>query len=234
LSYCGVRGIKTLPWTRRNIVAEIRHLHAGGEELNYASAELRHLNLVRAAAWHFGSWRTAVERAGFDYGELSKYQRWNRERIIERIRELHAQQADLSWREVSLHLDPALAAAALRPNGFQSWREAIEAAGLNIEQVARYAHWDDARVLEEISALQQAGEALSSKAVQQSHQGLFCAARRRFGSWDNALEVAGLDISLIRLRAPRHRTGAGKSRRKPNSSSPKTAKSKAAKTSKPI
>jgi hypothetical protein len=29
---------------------------------------------------------------------------------------------------------------------------------------------------------------------------LFCAARRRFGSWDGALNAAGLDAEKIRLR----------------------------------
>jgi hypothetical protein len=74
-----------LQWTRRRIIEEIRALHGRGEELNYAAAEENHLNLVRASAWHFGTWRRAVERAGLDYESASKYRRWTRERVLARI-----------------------------------------------------------------------------------------------------------------------------------------------------
>lgn len=192
-------------WTRKGIVAEIQHLHRAGIALNYASAETNHSQLMRAAAWHFGTWRHAVETAGIDYNALSRYHRWGRERVVERIRELHQEGADLSWRSVSLEVDPALAAAALRPNGFASWRQAIAAAGLDIEEVARYQAWDAERVLREIRALHQAKKPMSSRLVQISNQALFCAARRRFGSWDEALSAAGLDVAQIRLRGPAQR-----------------------------
>lgn len=189
-------------WTRRTIIEEIRRLHKLKSELNYATAEARHLNLVRAAAWHFGTWRQAVEAAGLDYDSLLKYQRWTRPRIIARIQQLHQEGADLSWRAVSLEIDPPLAAAALRPNGFPSWRDAITAAGLDINEVARYKYWDAERVITEIRHLHRRGEPLSSKSAQENHQSLFCAARRRFGSWDNALAKAGLNAARIRLRRP--------------------------------
>ncbi len=190
-------------WTRKTITEHIKELHAQGEELNYTSAERNHLNLVRAAAWHFGTWRRAIESADIDYESLSKYRRWNRERIVARIKELHAQGADLSWRAISTEVDPPLAAAALRANGFPSWREAIEAAGLSIDDVARYKYWDNERVIQAIQELHEQGHPLSSKAMQSSDQSLFCAARRRFGSWDKALKAAGFDASEIRLRKPK-------------------------------
>lgn len=187
-------------WTRKIIIAEIKRLYEAGERLNYSAAEANHLNLVRAAAWHFGTWRTAVEAAGIDYESLSRYQRWNRERIIARIQELHAQGADLSWRSVSMEIDPSLAAAALRPNGFDSWRGAITAAGLDINEITRYQHWNHDKVIQAIKERHKEGKPLSSKALQTTDQSLFCAARRRFGSWDGALAAAGLDPNKIRLR----------------------------------
>ena len=56
-------------WTRKSIVAEIRELHAHGAALNYAAVEADNLNLVRAATWHFGTWRRAVEAAGGRLGQ---------------------------------------------------------------------------------------------------------------------------------------------------------------------
>ncbi len=187
-------------WTRKSIIAEIKRLHSEGERLNYSAAEANHLNLVRAAAWHYGTWRRAIETAGIDYEGLSRYQRWNKQRIIERIQELHKQGADLSWRSVSTELDPSLAAAALRPNGFSSWREAVIAAGIDVEEVTRYKYWDNEKVLKAIKARKRNGEPMSSKSLQTTDQSLFCAARRRFGSWDGALEAAGYNADKIRLR----------------------------------
>ncbi len=187
-------------WTRKGIIEEIKRLHQAGDELNYSTVEDNHLNLVRAAAWHFGTWRRAVEGAGLDYESLSKYQRWNRERIVERILELHELGADLSWRAVSMEVDQPLAAAALRPNGFSTWKDAIIAAGLNHDEIARYRSWDEARCLRELKEMAAKGTPLSSKAVQESNQPLYCAAKRRFKTWDGALEAAGLDPTQIRLR----------------------------------
>lgn len=195
-------------WTRKGIIEEIKRLQAAGAALNYAAAQAEHLNLVRAASWHFGTWRQAVEKAGIPYEDISKYRRWNRERIIARVRELHEAGADLSWRTISTQTDPPLAAAALRSNGFGSWREAIAAAGLDIGLLARYRHWDQERVKSEIRALHRARAPLSSRSVQFANQPLFCAARRRFGSWDAALEHAGFNAREIRLRRSAHQSSA--------------------------
>ena len=199
-------------WTRKSIIAEINRLHDAGEPLNYSSAEENHLNLVRASAWHFGTWRRAVESAGVDYEGLSRYQRWSKARIVARIRELDRQKKDLSWRSVSLEIDPPLAAAAVRAGGFKNWREAISASGINVEDVARYKVWDQAKIIKAIRARKRAGELLSSKSVQQSDQRLFCAACRHFGSWDAALLAAGLNVEKIRLR--RHTSGLNAPRKK--------------------
>lgn len=187
-------------WTRKSIISEIKRLHEADEELYYSKAEDNHLNLVRAAGWHFGTWRRAVEAAGIDYESLSRYQRWNKKKIVERIRELHAQGQELNWRAVSTHVDPPLAAAALRPNGYNSWRDAIAAAGFDIENFARYQEWNKDKVIKEIRKRKRAGFSLFSKSLQVEDQPLFCAARRRFGSWDAALNAAGYNAEKIRLR----------------------------------
>jgi Homing endonuclease associated repeat len=190
-----------LHWTPEHIITEIKRLHTEGAALNYASAEKHHPNLVHAAARHFGTWQRAIEEAGINYETVRKYQRWNKDRIVKRIRELHAAGNDLSWRVVSSQLDPPLAFAAISPKGFGSWPAAISAAGLNHDQVARYKCWDKARVIEEIQALHRAGQPLSFSAMQRSNLSLLCAARRRFTSWDNALTEAGIDPAKVHLRS---------------------------------
>jgi len=181
---------------------EIRALHARGEELNYDSTDQNHPQLMRAACWHFGAWKRAVETAGLDYGEVSKYIRWSPELVILRIRELHARGDDLSWSRISTaEGEPALAAAAVRSNmGFGTWYGAVTAAGLDYEQLTRYRHWTPERVVSEIQRLARMEAPLSSKMVQQNYTPLFMAAKRRFKQWDRALEAAGIDPDKVRVR----------------------------------
>jgi hypothetical protein len=57
--------------------------------------------------------------------------------------------------------------------------------------------WDEDRVVEDIVDLHRAGESL---AYSRAPSRLVNAAKRYFGSWDNALFAAGLDPDEIRLR----------------------------------
>lgn len=189
-------------WTRKTILEEIRLLHASGEELNYDNIGQNHANLMRAASWHFGTWQRAVEMAGIDYSEVSKYIRWTREMVILGIREIHARGGDLSWSKVSSNEgNPALAAAAVRVNlEFGTWHNAVVEAGLDYDQVARYRHWTPERVVAEIQELARKKAPLSSKLVQLNHSPLYNAAKRRFKQWDKALEAAGIVPDKVRVR----------------------------------
>ncbi len=137
--------------------------------------------------------------AGVDYDTVRKYQRWDQDRIVRRIRELHEAGCDLSWRVVSSEVDPPLAFAAIRPKGFGSWRAAIAAARLNYGEVARYRYWDKERVLREIQDMHRDGKPLSVSDVERNNAPLLWAARRHFLSWGDALTEAGIDLAAVQL-----------------------------------
>jgi hypothetical protein len=189
-------------WSKQSIATEIVRMHHAGDDLNYASIAQEHVALLRAATRYFGSWRSAVEYSGLNYEEIRKYKMWTRERILERIRELHAQGVDLSWRHISTVVDPQLAAAATKRKHFGSWRNAIQAAGLNYSSIRRYREWDEEAVIQRLRELHQEGRDLNAKSVEQYDITLITAARRRFDSWHRALEAAGLDYKQIVLRKP--------------------------------
>jgi hypothetical protein len=167
------------------------------------------LPLLRAATRYLGSWQAAIEYAGLNYDDIRRYRAWTNERIMERIRELYAEGADLSWRHVSLTLDPSLAAAATKKSHFGSWRAALEASGIDYDQIRRYNDWNDDEVLRRVRDLYAQGQALNAKTMEKDNVTLITAARRRFPSWDRALSAAGLDYREIVLRAPfqRRRNG---------------------------
>lgn len=189
-------------WSKETILGEILGRHAAGEDLSYSGMSRNDLSLLRAAARYFGSWQEAVERAGLDYAEIRKYRVWTDERILARIRELSAQGADLSWRHVSMKLDPGLAAAAAKKGHFGSWKAALEQAGLDYEQIRRYKDWSEEEVLRRLRDRHAEGRPLNAKTMERENVPLITAARRRFPSWDRALSAAGLDHRGIVLRAP--------------------------------
>lgn len=202
-------GMTSTRWTKESIAEEIRQLAEQGEDLSYSNVVIHHLSLMRAAMRYYGSWRDAVKAAGVDYDSVRKYRSWNRQRIIERIRELYEQGEDLSWRNVSTNLDPQLAAAATKPKHFGSWRKAIEAAGIDYQEVRRYHHWDEETIIKRVRELYEQGVPLNAKHIEEIDIPLITAARRRFESWDKALQAAGLDYKQIVLRRPFRRRSRG-------------------------
>lgn len=208
-------------WSKESIAAEIRHAHASGEDLSYSGVTKNNMALLRAATRYFGGWEAAVTFAGLCYDDLRKYRVWTNERIVERIRELRGQKADLSWRQVSGKTDPGLAAAAVRPAHFGSWRAAIEAAGLDYERIRRYRRWTREGVLHALCARQaRGGQAMNAKALEINDVALLTAARRRFVSWKRALTAAGVEEQRVNvpLRSFARRWPAGFSAPRPTRS----------------
>jgi hypothetical protein len=201
-------------WSKESIALEIASMYESGENLNYSSIANTNLPLLRAATRYFGTWEAAVNAAGLDYDQIRRYKSWTRERILARIQELHAQGCDLSWRNVCLNVDPQLAAAATKKSHFGSWREALEAAGLDYDAIRRYREWDDERILGMVRELHARGMGLNAKNMEAEDITLITAARRRFDSWHKALIAAGLDYREIVQRAPFKRgLGRGQSKR---------------------
>ncbi len=189
-------------WSKDSIGEEINRLFKDGENMNYASIAQNQVALLRAATRYFGSWRAAVDYSGLDYESIRRYKTWSKERIVERIKQLHADGEDLSWRHVSTQIDPQLAAAATKTKHFGSWRGAVTAAGLDYKTIRRYREWDEETILNELKALHSQGRDLNAKSIEDYDITLITAARRRFESWDRALTAAGLDYRKIVLREP--------------------------------
>lgn len=201
-------------WSKDSIALEIVSMYESGENMNYAGIAASNLALLRAATRYFGTWEAAVGYAGLDYDTIRRYKSWSRERIVARIQELHAQDADLSWRNVCVNIDPQLAAAATKKSHFGSWREALEAAGLDYDTIRRYREWDDERILKMVRDFHLDGKELNAKSMEEEDITLITAARRRFDSWHQALTAAGLDYKEIVHRAPFKRgLGRGQSKR---------------------
>lgn len=190
-------------WSRDRILEEIRRLQAEGHSLSTRNmAEMGYSGMVTTSYKrdYFGSWRDAIRAAGFDPREVCRRRRkWTRERIIERIQELHAAGEDLSHSAAKRH-HQYLVVVAISPRFFGTWRQAVEAAGISYDKVSKHEYWDRERIISRIQELHAAGQPLSHEEAKRHHGALVSAASspRYFGSWGSAVRAAGIDYDSVR------------------------------------
>ena len=189
-------------WDKPEIIRAIKKLHKQGKDLSYNAMTRRAQPLVSAAAYHFGSYRSAVEKAGIDYASVVRRPRWTRPLIIGLIKTAKRSGDDLHWSAVTKRRDELgrAAFASLQPRLFGSWDRALSAAGLDADEVNRYRKWNKNTVVYELRSRSRNEEPLNSGAVQQEDPGLHAAAVRHFASYDAALRAARLDPGEVRAR----------------------------------
>src|SRR5262245_55246815 len=119
-------------WDKTRILQELRRLHREGFNLSYSYVAKRKQPLLSAAAYHFGSYRSAVEKAGIDYAEVIRRPRWNKQRIIQLLKDAKRKGVELHWSSVTRRGDELSRAAfaAIQPRLFGRWDRALHAAGL--------------------------------------------------------------------------------------------------------
>jgi hypothetical protein len=187
-------------WNEASVTEEIRLWHESAKPLYSHYMRQNYQELLAAGVRYFGTWRAAVESAGIPYDSVRKYRDWSKERIVDTIQRLQQDGVDLSFRSMMLSKYAPMVYAAIRPNHFGSWKDALSAAGLAPDEVYRYRSWDDASILSEIRRLKEEGADLSSKKMDETANPLIATARRRFGNWGTAVERAGIDYNAIRRR----------------------------------
>jgi hypothetical protein len=189
-------------WTKPRITAELKRLHEAGVDLSYNALARRRQAVVSAAAYHFGSYRRAIERAGIDYAEVIRRPRWTKQAVIALIKRAKRGGRDLHWSAVTSRRDELARAAfaSLQPRLFGRWDRALHAAGLDADEVSQYRSWDRNSVLFDIRQRHRDRDPLNSGAVQQEEPALHAAAVRHFGNYQKALRAAGIDPADVRQR----------------------------------
>jgi hypothetical protein len=189
-------------WNKESILAALKKLNKQDKDLSYNALARSNQSLVSAAAYHFGSYRKAVEKAGIDYAEVTRRPRWTKQLIIALIKKAYKDDADLHWSAVTKRRDELgrAAFASLQPRLFGSWDRALHGAGLDADEISRYRTWNKSSIVFDLKALAKEGEPLNSGALQQADPGLHAAAVRHFGSYEKALKAANVDPMSVRRR----------------------------------
>ncbi|WP_319586193.1 hypothetical protein [uncultured Desulfobulbus sp.] len=165
-------------WTKANVISAILLEFTSGNPLNYTAVQKRTPALLRSAQRVFGSWGAAVAASGIDYGDICLYQSWSKDKIISRIQEWYRKGADLSWRNVSLKLDPPLAAAVLHGGRYMSWNDALAEAGIDPGNVRKYRKWSKQKVQQQLFELAEQGLALDQDTLISEAPALLAAIYR--------------------------------------------------------
>lgn len=152
--------------------------------------------LRRAVHLYWGGIREARRAAGL-VAPASASQRWTRASVLAEIRALARTGQHMSQGAVAAVRQDLVEAAMKR---FGRWVRARELAGVaappRLEPRERMS-WDDSAVIAAIRDRHRDGEPL---AVTKAPKALVNAANRRFGSWKDAIEAAGLNYKTIALR----------------------------------
>jgi hypothetical protein len=124
---------------------------------------------------------------------------WDRQRIIDALRELHRRGIPLWSRSIRQSHRPLYSAAR---HWFGSYSLAIKAAGLDYGQIRQMTmgRWNKKTVVRELRKLRREKVPLHHAAIERHRADLVLAAYRYFGTYKAAVTAAGLPYDQIRIR----------------------------------
>jgi hypothetical protein len=126
-------------WTHATLLAEIRKLHRAGKTLRRRKVPVR---LYEAGRRFFGTWERAIEKAGLNYEDVSGVRRWDRKKVVGRIRQLKAEGVSLDAKNIKRRFGYLYKAAVMQFPG--SWTKALRVAGYDPDDHKyRRGRWDE-------------------------------------------------------------------------------------------
>ncbi len=194
---------KRRKWDLTRVIEGILGRRRRGRPLNYKAVVRDKEPLVGAGRRLFGSWDRALGAAGLDPSRIRLKpvaRHWTRETILAAIGRESRAHRDLSVTGIVTR-DGGLYLAAL--TRFGTWPRALRIAGLDPARIQRKASptaWTRERVLSKIRARKRKGLPLNHAAAHDAYSDLPASGSRFFGSWDRALEAAGVDPDRVRAR----------------------------------
>jgi len=188
---------KSPNWTKDRILKAILQREISGRSLRTAAIKADDRTLFVAAMRHFQTWGEVFRAAGIDPEAVSGRRVWSKERVVRTIQKIHRNGGMLNHNAIK-RVDHSLVQAAFRHWG--SWDNAIEAAGFDPRAIRLGRdQWTKAEIINAIKAHVASGAPLSKNAMRPHSIGP--AAKRRFGSFEAALRVAG--VLHLRKKFPR-------------------------------
>jgi hypothetical protein len=186
------------------VKTQIRKLYETGVSLNSSIVSKTNIRLYKAGIRRFGSWEAAITSSGLDYSQISlQRESLSSEDLIAGIKRIAEEGQSLDCTSVSesenVYVRRLFHQSCSRFNG--GWAEAIEKAGFDYDAIRlkrkKYTFKELATIVrdwetqgKDLEALAVMSDPLSSK--------IHHAVSRRFSTWYDFLDKAGIDSSKYR------------------------------------
>jgi hypothetical protein len=181
-------------WTKATCLTALKAVHRQGRDLNYRALRNRRPQLLNACKRWFGSYSAALQAAGFDYDQIRRHRTWSPQGLLALIRVEHRAGRDLSYASMRQRLGITNTCTQY----FGSYRQAVQAAGIDYTTIRRRRSWTKPSVVQELQDLQKRGQDLSTMALLRHSASLYRAAGFYFGSYTKALHAVGIDPAKFR------------------------------------
>ena len=202
-----IRSRKKLTPRQSQLVRQIQRIHLKGEALvNITAVKRRHPKLMERvfAVKPYWGWKQALADAGIDYGHINvELQPYATCPICgEQMRLLSPHVTGVHDCDmVDFRAEYPAAEIASEERRAEMMRQGLRSGKARLLVPHWEPLWSDEYVLDRIVELHRLGFDMNCKAAFDTDR-VFAQARKRFGSWDAALQRAGLDPAEIRLQLP--------------------------------
>lgn len=192
-------------WTPETVIQEILLRKEQGLGLSVTAIEKDDSNMYKMARKYHGGWKEALVASGLDAEQYARKRPqgfWTPEQVRVEIQKIEATGGDLS---VTAVLKDYSSLYVNANTIYGSWQAALEASGINPNEVYRqipWGHWTQETIVNEIQRRGQEGLGLSTTVVQKEKGTLYSAAVSHFGGWGEALTASGLNIGDHYLKRP--------------------------------
>lgn len=199
LEKCGISYDETRitkMWSKEKVENEIMVLHS--KSLLTPTSVRETGGLIDAIERLYGSLKNVVEDLGISYEEILMRENWNREKVINKLLELHNSEENIQ----SIYLKTnytSLHSACVRI--FGSFEKAILSTGLTLEKVYGSNLWGEERIISNLQKLGVKG-ILETENFAIEYRSLYSACYREFGSFMNACKAARLSVEEIQRNRP--------------------------------
>ena len=183
------------PWDEDRVIAEIWAIHEAGGSLAMSKVDPR---LHDAGGRFFGSWREAIETAGFDYAKVRLVRvAYRRKEVIQLLRRLAKRHPRMTVSELNRHAHGRAARKV-----FGTTARGIAAARIKDWPVRKHhAPMSKREVIDQLRARKRDGAAIYERAVQSDAPRLRRSGLAHWGRWPLVLAAAHLtDDAPVRRR----------------------------------
>jgi hypothetical protein len=178
-------------WTEEEAIRKLNSLHTEGK-LTYAFLEKNHSGLLRACSRKFGSLEKMLNKIGIQYDEIIQSNRWTKKKIDTSLKDLYEKGIlSLSYlRENNTSLIDACR------HYYGSVEMAFEENDISYQGIRKTKRWSKEKVKCNLITLYNS-ECLSPKRLAEDYGDLYKAAKRYYGSLEEALESFNIDYIEI-------------------------------------